>query len=215
MAAAKTFYFLGTAGTSPSWNGNLQDGGSAPTAANTVFGWQINKLPINYYRARLGATAVATATGQSTSFISGASGPSVGTGSGITTAGDTFSTALPYSGTFLAGAWTLSLMLRASTAGCVGHLNMRVWASTSADGSSGVRELTSGSRVGTAVTLSTTADVNGMGTTGWSPGAITLTNEYSFFQLEWQETTTGSANGDNVLFRVGTCLVTTTNFTNT
>jgi hypothetical protein len=104
-------------------------------------------------------------------------------------------------------------MLRASTAGCVGHLNMRVWAATSADGQTGTRELTSGSLVGTAVTLSTTADVNGMGTTTWSPGAITLNNEYLFFQLEWQETTQGSTNGCNVLYRNGTCLITTTNFT--
>src|SRR6516162_2307834 len=111
MAAAKTFYFLGTAGTSPSWNGNLQDGGSAPTAANSVFGWQINKLPINFYKSFLCATAVSTSVGSGTSQISGATGPNKGTGSGATTAGGFFSSPTSYLGTFASGAWTISLML--------------------------------------------------------------------------------------------------------
>jgi len=211
--ATKTLYFLATAAASPDWNGSIQDGGSAPTAANTGFGWGPAKNAVTspYYKARLGASATVT-TANAASQIASATGPTVGTGATNTTAGDTFSSPTPYTGTFAAGAWTISPMLRAGVAGCIGHLNMRVWASTAVDASSGVRELTSGSLVGTAVTLSTSADVNGMGTTGWSPGAITLNNEYIFFQFEWQETTAGSSNTDTVFFRVGTALITTTNF---
>lgn len=206
--ATKTFYILGTAATSPDWMGNLQDGGSAPTAANSVFGWSANKLAIGTYTARLGATSTVSATGAA---ISSLSGPTKGTGSGTTTAGDSFTTPTPLTGTFASGAWIVSLMLRASVAGCIGHLNMRVWASANQDGTS-ARQL--GSNVtGTNVTLSTTADVNGLGTATFNPGAITLNNEYLFFQLEWQETSLGSTNGDNVLFRLGTGLITTTNFT--
>jgi hypothetical protein len=209
--ATRTFYLLGSGSpaVAPGWFGQMQDGGTAPTAAQAGFGWKISKAPTGYYKAFLGASSESTAAAQGTSWISGATGPTKGTGASATTAGDCYMTPAAYSGTFAAGAWTLSLMVRAGTAGMVGHLNMRVWASVNADGSS-ARELTSGSLVGTAVTLSTTADVNGMGTTTWSPGAITLNNEYLFFQLEWQETTTGSTNNDDCAFRIGTGLITTT-----
>src|SRR5215831_1243357 len=215
--ATKTLYVLSSGvglAASPNFWSILQDGGTAPTAANTVYGWVPAKQSTGkpYFQAFLGASAAAsTTTTQTTTYIGVTSAPTKGTGNTNTTSGDSFATPSAYSGVFAAGAWTLNLMLRASTAGAIGHLNLRVWASVNADGSS-ARELTSGSLVGTAVTLSTTADVNGMGTTTWSPGAITLVNEYMFFQVEWQETTGGSSNSDNVLFRAGTCLVTTTNF---
>ena len=48
-------------------------------------------------------------------------------------------------------------------------------------------------------------------TLSWSPGALTLNNEFLFFQIEWQETTLGAASC-NVLFRLGTAVITTTNF---
>ena len=207
----KTWYFLTTTAVTPNWYGALQDGGSAPTAANTAFGWGVAKTSTAtpYYAAAIGATATVT-TSQAGSVIASKTGPTKGTGSGNTTAGDSF-VAGPYTGTFAAGAWTLSPMIRAGTAGAVGHLNMRVWRSANADGSSAI-ELTSGSLVGTAVTLSTSADVNGLGTTTWSPGALTLNNEYIFFQFEWQETTAGSSNNDNIFFRAGTALITSPNF---
>jgi hypothetical protein len=84
---------------------------------------------------------------------------------------------------------------------------MRVWASTNISGT-GARELTSGEIFGTSNLLSTTANTNS-GIT-WNAPAITLTNEYLFFQLEFQEqTTAGSSNTDTALFRVGSSITTT------
>jgi hypothetical protein len=110
--------------------------------------------------------------------------------------------------TFAATAWTFAWNLRASTAGCVGRINMRVWRSVNADGSAATSLLAL--TAGATVTLSTTADVNS--SISWSPGALTLNNEYLFFQVEWQETTAGSVNGDNVFFRAGTAAITTPDF---
>jgi hypothetical protein len=46
----------------------------------------------------------------------------------------------------------------------------------------------------------------------WSPGSITLSNEYLFFQIEWEETTAGTSASDNVLQRIGTTKITTPDF---
>jgi hypothetical protein len=96
--------------------------------------------------------------------------------------------------------------MRADTAGAIGQIRCRVWKSVNADGTSATL-LSPSTLVGTNVTLSTTVDTNS-GIT-WSPGALTFTNEYIFFQIEWQETTAGSSASDNVKFRVGTALITT------
>ncbi len=206
----KTFYILGSNAVTPNFWGNMQDT-AAPASANSAFGWAPAKTSTAtpYYPAHLGATNT-NSSQSATSLIASASGPTKGTGTGATTAGDSFVIG-PYSGKFLSGAWTLNPMLRATVAGAIGHLNMRVWASVNADGSS-ARELTSGSLIGTPVTLSTSVDVNGLGTTGWTPPDITLLNEYLFFQFEWQETTTGTSNSNDVLFRISTGLIGTFTF---
>jgi hypothetical protein len=66
-------------------------------------------------------------------------------------------------------------------------------------------------QIGSTVTLSTTADTNSHIT--FNPGIVNLTNEYLFFQTQWEETTAGSSNADTVLFHIGTAAVTTTNWT--
>jgi hypothetical protein len=208
--ATKTFYPLSTAGSSPNFVSTLQEGGSAPTAANSPYGWTVAKLAAgSFMRARLGATAVATVS-QGTSFIDAQTKPQVGTGTAATTAGDYFLTPTPYNGTFAATAWTFNFNLRASTAGAIGRIRLRVWASPSPDGS-GARVLTGSTQVGATVTLSTTADVNS--SISWSPGTITLVQEYLMFEVEWNETTTGSSTSDNVFFRLGTTSFVTPNFT--
>jgi hypothetical protein len=206
--ATKFLYILPSTAVTPNFWGNMQDGGTAPTAANTAFGYAPGKLAANSFcRSRLGATG-ASATTSASSFIDSTSGPTKGTGTGITTAGDSF-IAGPFTGTFAATAWTFDFNLRATVAGCVGRMRCIVWKSANADGSSATK-LTASTLVGATITMSTTANVNS--NMSWSPGAITLNNEYLFFQLEWQETTTGSSNTDNVLFRVFASGVTTPDF---
>lgn len=201
---ARTLYVLGAAVSPFSL---LQDGGVAPTAANTAYGWTVAKTATTtpYWRSRLGASAVATVAAAS-STIDSTTGPTAGTGTTATTAGDAFRSG-PYRGTFANTAWTFTLNMRASVAGAIGRLRMRVWRSANSNGSSATA-LTA-STLGTAAgpfTMSTTADVN-VGFT-WSPGAITLSDEYLFFQVEWQETTAGSSTTSNVLFRTGSTIVT-------
>lgn len=211
--AVKTWYVLNTAAAAPGYFGQLQDGGTAPTAANCTFGWAPGKLTANYYcSARLGASGTVT-NGTNVSFIGSVTGPQKGTGATNLTAGDSFITPTAYTGSFVAGTWTLTFNMIATTAGLNGRLGLRVWASVNADGSS-ARELTSGeifqptSPSSTAITTTATAF-----TFSWSAPAITLTSEYVFFQLEYQEgSSAGSNNNDNAFFRVGSSIA-TTNYT--
>lgn len=217
--AVKTLYILdGTTNpaATPNWFGNMQEGGTAPTQINSSYGWGVAKTTSpSYWPARCGATGTtASASSGTTSFIDSKTSPTKGTGSGGGTssnAGDSF-IAGPYTGTFAATSWQFDWMMRAGTAGGVGFLRMRVWKSSNADGTSAT-ELTSGAlqgNGGVGQTLSTSADVNSSMT--WSPGSITLSNEYLFFQIEWRETVTGSSASDNVLFRIGTAKITTPDF---
>jgi len=206
--ATKTFYVLATTGTSPDWCGSLQEGGSAPTGANSLYGWQVAKTAANnFFRGRLGATGM-SATTQGTSFLDSQTGPQLGTGSGNTTASDFFNSPVAYTGTFAAGNWTFAWNFRSSAATHSGQIRMRVWASTSDTGAS-ARELTSATQAGTIITLnSTTADFNSSIT--WNAPSITLNNEFLFFEVEWKVTTQGTSNSCSSLFRIGTSSITTT-----
>lgn len=203
---ADVFYPLSTAAATPFFGGSLQDGGTPPTAANSAYGWTPGKLAANnFMRSRLGATAPATVT-SATSLIDATSGPTVGTGSAATTAADAFVTPTALTLVYASGSWVFKWNLRATVAGAVGRLRMRVWKSVNANGSTPT-ELTTATQVGAIVTLSTTADTNSLIT--WSPGSIRLNNEFMFFQLEWNETTLGTSSTDNVFFRLGTALIST------
>ena len=208
--AVQTIYILGTTAVGPNWFGNTQLNGSAPAATTTAFGWVPAKTATStpYFRSRLGATAPASDAGSSLDPVGSANAPTPGTGSGAATAGDCF-IAGPFSGVFANSTWTFNWNLRASTAGCVGLVGMKIYRSVNANGSPASQvKAESG---GTTVTLSTTADTNSQ--IVWNPGAtVTLNNEYLFFQLMWQETTQGSTNGCNVLFRTGTSFITTPDF---
>jgi len=211
--ATKTFYVLGTAAPSPNFFGQLQDGGSAPTAANATYGWKVAKISTGtpFWKAFLGASATAT-TASASDQISSATGPTKGTGATATTAGDSFVTALPYTANITAGTWTLAFGMRCTTSSSqAGHINVRVWASKNADGSS-ARELTSGSQVCSTITLSsTTATFNS--TVSWSAPAITLNNEYLFFQVEWVETVASGSNNGDVVFYISACSIVTGTWT--
>ena len=207
--ATKQFWLLATTATTPDWFGVLQDGGSAPTAANSAYGWTVGTAANQFWRARLGATGRAT-VGAATSRIDSQTAPVAGTGAGVAASGDSLRTPTAYTGTFAAGNWTLAFTLRPVTITAVGRIRCRVWAGTSIDGV-GARELTSGAQVGSTVTLnSTTTSVTSSAT--WAAPAVTLTNEYLFFQLEWNETTVGTAAGTALVFRLGEASITTTNY---
>lgn len=210
--ATKTFYTLNTTAVTPNWYGNLQEGGSVPPVQNSAYGWTVAKTSVStpYWRARLGATALATVS-SSTSNIAAAAGPLKGGGATNTTAGDSFATSISYNGVFAAGNWTFNFGMRAGTATSTGRMRLRVWASTSADGLTAPRELTSGVQVGSIVTMSATGTTY-TSTITWNAPQITLVNEYLFFQLEWEETTAGNSNSSSVVFYQSAATIVTTDF---
>lgn len=205
--ATHTLYPTNTLAITPNFWSILQDGGTAPTAANSTYGWSPSKQALSntiYMGGHLGASGAVTAGGL-TSFIDSTTSPTKGTGTTGSTAGDSF-IAGPYTGTFANTAWTFAWNMRASTAGVTGRLRMRVWKSANADGTSATA-LTASTQVGSTIVLSTTVDTNS--SMSWSPGTITLSNEYLFFQMEWEQTAVGTTSGDNALFRIGTASITT------
>jgi hypothetical protein len=212
MAVIK-FYVLSSGvglAAAPNWWSILQRDGTAPTAGNTIFGWGPVKIAVTtpYFRGRMGANASNQTTAQASSYNASTSGPTPGTSNTVTTSGDCFVTPAPLTGTFAATAWTFDWMLRATNAGAIGHINMRVWKSVNANGSGATQLLAN--TAGATVTLATASDVNS--SISWSPGALTLNGEYLFFQMEWQETVAGTSNSDNVQFRAGTAIITTPDF---
>ena len=206
--AIQTIYITNGASIAPGWFGPTQLNGSAPTAANSNVGWTPGKTAITspYYRGRLGSTTTA-GTAQAASWNASTTAPTAGTSNSSTTAGDSFIVG-PLSGTFANTAWTFNWNMRGTTAGCIGHVNMRMWRGTNASGTGATQVIAN--TAGATVTLSTTADTNSSITA--SPGAMTLNNEYLFFQIEWQETTVGSSNSDDVRFRIGTASITTADY---
>lgn len=209
--ATKTLYVQAAAAETTNRFSVLQDGGTAPTAASTAYGYKPAKTAVTspFFGSQLGSTTTSATAAAASSAIDSTSSPTKGTSS--TATGDSFM-AGPYSGTFANASWAITMAMRAGVAGAVGKLRMRVW-KANADGT-GATALTASTLVtATAQTLSTSAD-SSCGFT-WSPGAtVTLNNQYLFFQCEWQETTAGSSNTDTVLFRAGTSQIVTPNFVN-
>jgi len=200
--AVKTFYLLNTTAVTPDWMGRLQDGGTAPTAALSAFGWKVAKTSTStpFWTAHIGATGTASAAAGASSFGT-ASAPVQGTGNTATLSGDSFRSPTNYAGVFASGNWTFTFGMRCSTSSSqAGQINFRVWASTDPNGQTGVRSLTTGgAQVASAVTLSsTTATFNSTFT--WSAPQITLLNEYLFISIQWQSTVAGGSNNADVLF---------------
>lgn len=186
---AKIFYLLSGSAVSPNFFGPMQIDGTAPGAAS-VAGWQ-NAKTVTYFRIYPGNISLST-TGAGTSTIDGTSSPTKGTSATGTATGDCYATPTTLTGAFGATTWTLDWVLAAVTPTDVGRMRTRIWRSANADGTSATL-LTSSTLVSSIVTLATNG-VNVTSTVTWSPGAITLNNEYLFFQMEWEETTAGTSN---------------------
>jgi hypothetical protein len=178
----------------------LQDGGDAPQAAPAISvtfpgtGWTVGTTaPTKYARMDSRTERAAANFGASAE-------PSSGPDSSI---GDCHRSILPLAGSFAATAWTISVSVKADTSGGTqdGRVRVRVWKSTSISGS-GATEITSGAAVGTTVTnLSTTVAQQSVAT--FSPGVVTLADQYLFIQIAWEITGAGSSATDDVLLQLG------------
>ncbi len=202
--ATKTYYPL-DAKISGSELGDMQEDGSAPATATMVTGWIVGTTAPTEYSSLNVTTERTEATFDAVSDLDAALVPNAGLG-------DSWRTPTALTGAFAATDWDFDWFVRQDTTGGAadGRMRMRVWKDTSADGSTAT-ELTSGAVVGaTCTNIGTTAQNSGI---TWSPGAITLTAQYLFFQLEWEITGGGGGGTADVHFQVGTSRVLTPDFT--
>src|SRR6478736_682274 len=202
--AVKTLY-LKDAVASGSNFGSLQDGGTAPTAASMVTGWIVAKTAntVPYSRLKYATKQIAS-TFNATDQLGTAAMPT-------NTLADAFRSENALTGDFASGSWSFAIKVRATTASAQnGAVVIRVWASTSATGASGNRELTTAIQTGTtAITPSVTTDSST--TVTWSAPSITLNNEYLFVQMEWKVVVASGNNAADWVLRAGS-VITTTNF---
>lgn len=203
--AVKIFYILDS-GAAGSNFGTLQDGGTIPTLATTTTGWTVAKVNAGNYSTMSYGTEVAATAFSATLFPTANSLDN--------TRANAWRTADRFRGTFPAGNWNISNVLRAVTNGGSqdGAWTLRIYRSRNADGTNAT-EITTGLVSGSVVTnLDTTGDQTSSLTL--NPGAITLDSEYLFFSYGWKITGASTNNNSDVLFRTGiSSSVTTTDFT--
>lgn len=212
--AVHTFYLTDTTATSPGYYGILQDGGTAPTSANCQGLMNIGKLAVGSFAgcmcAGFGASGNSNSTVSTTSFIDSTTGPTAGTALTLNTLGDSFRTPATLSGAFAAGNWTITVGARSTNTNYQGRVRIRVYHSANVDGSSAT-EVTTATQVGsTGGVMSSTVSASSSIT--WAAPTFSITNEYLFFQIEWQEqTSAGASNTGKMTLRVGseTSIVTT------
>lgn len=209
--AIKTFYPLTSLAVTPNWWGNMQDSGSAPAGALSAFGSAVAAIVTTqgFWNLALGANAPYN-SGSSTSWISASPPPP---GGGPATPGHTgtaFVSPTPYTGVFPAGNWAITFGMRCGTPQAVGRIRLAIWKGSQANASNAV-VLSGGALACSIVTLAAVSTTYNS-TLTWAAPAITLNNEYLFFQVEWQETTAGTVAATDVRLWQGASTIVTTNF---
>jgi hypothetical protein len=207
--AALTLYWKNAVPTGATLHRSLQNGGAAPSTATTTTGWVANQNAIAQSCLQNGGSEVGRTDATWGTTLQPSAAPSQ-------TRGDCWRSELPLDGTFANANWTFTFGIRSVTAAYTGRLKLavRVWRSSSPNGENAV-ELTGG-RVASAATtanLSTSADTTVSFT--WSPGSTkTLLGEYLFVNVGIEVTAAGTANTQDVDFRVGSAYtIATSDFT--
>lgn len=213
--AVKTFYPDNVAASSPGWFGVLTE--TSFTAGNTTAADQVGKLAINSFAKAMayGSTGGGNTTTSTTSLIDSATGPTAGTGNGGSNVlGDSIRTPTTLNGSFASGNWVITWAVQPNVVQMQGRVRTRVWRSANADGSSATLLSASTQVGGVTAAMSSTTTVYTSAVT-WAAPAITLTNEYLFFQIEWQEqTSAGTSNTGKFNNRYGAdTTIVTTDFT--
>jgi hypothetical protein len=208
--ATKNFRVTGTNVPIDNNLGRLDE--SDQTAANRADGWtQGTKAAAQMSPFDAGTKQASTtfaSTTQPASFVNGSNATA-----------NAFKTMYPLNGTFDVGNWVFTFAVRAasSATGQCGRIRLRVFKSTSYNGSVSPTELTAATQIGTTTTaLSTSADRTSVVT--WAPGTtIVLNNEFLFFVVAWEVTTAATNANADVLIRsgqsAGGSFLTTPNYT--
>jgi hypothetical protein len=210
-SAQKIFWLTNTTPASPGFFGALQEDGTPPSQALSTTAFTLAKTAVTtraYWTLITGGTN--TATGGTSSQIDSRSGPLAGTTG--TAGGDAYRTPTALTGTFT-GTWQIALIWWMTSLSITGQFRCRVAKSANANGSSATY-LTTSTLVSPSTANSTQSSNLDAGVIGnqtvmkWQPGsAITLSNEYLFFEIEWQETVAGSANGSNLKMLLGSAAI--------
>ena len=193
-ALPKTYYFLdAAAGTSN--HHDLQEGGTAPTAARITTGWIVsNSAPPLYARM---ARGVERAANQHTSTAQPNGAPD-------NTLGDCFRIPATLDGTFAAGNWAFSFEVQGETRTTSTHdgrLRIRMWRSANQDGSSAT-EITSSTQTTSAYANLANSAAQTV-TLTFDPGSVTLGEEYLFVQVAHELTGAGNNVHCDTHLRVG------------
>jgi len=194
--ATKTIYFLWDTDVGAGQAlGSLQDGGSAPTLATATSGWTVGKVAPTVYADYQVNTKVTSGTFGNAQALPNSVAPS-GSGNALRSQAQ-------MSGSFAAGNWDFSILVRAVGAGGAqdGRIRFRLF-KTSVSNASSLTEVGGGVLIGATVTnLATTADQTTNVTTALAQ--IDLSNEWLVVKAAWEITGAGGSNTADVLLRLG------------
>lgn len=196
--AVKTFYWKDAVPANATAHRSLQDGGTPPTTATTTTGWVANQNAIAQSCLQQGGTEVGRTDASWGTTLQPSTTPSQ-------TTGDCWRSENALVGTFANTNWVFTFGIRSVTAAYTGRLKLavRVFRTNNENGINAI-QLT-GSRQASAATsanLSTTVDTTV--TITWSPGGtFDFNNEYLFVNTGIEITAAGTANTQDVDFRVG------------
>jgi len=200
--ATKTLYFKNTLAPGSVTSFGLQDGGTAPATGITITGWTVAKLAAPNMSLMVCGGERSSVTFGSSDALTGFSATS------------SFRTENAITGIFANTNWSFAFRLRAVTSASsqTGQMRIRLYKSTSADGS-GATSLMSGSVAGTTTAAMSTS-ASATSTVTWTPGAtVTLTNEYLWVMCEWSIIgTSGNNNADVMLYIESAGAITTPDF---
>ena len=192
--AIKSFYLKNSPASGSNF-GSLQDGsGTAITAGVTTTAWTVAKISIPRFGPMDYAAAPTWTTGNPTTTQLAATALN-------NTTGDAWRSESPLLGTFANTSWSFSFGFRTTTATAVGRPRFQLWKGSNATGSNATRvgSVAIGSSLtlnATGTTFTSTVTLAAIGT------SVAFNNEYLFIQMEWEETTAGTANATNVQFYV-------------
>lgn len=171
---------------------------SVATGTTLTTGWTVSRTAASNY------SAIAVGALQAANTFSTTVKPIAGT---LATSGngDAFRTNVAQTGNYAAGTWTFTFRVIRSATTSAGRMQFRVYRSATADGSSGLTEITTAVQQCSIAVASTSEQTS---TLAWSAPAISLHNEYLFVQCAWAITTAGGTNNMTAKLRSGSTIVT-------
>jgi hypothetical protein len=207
MAGLSLYFINSTPGDTLSSDGSLQINGTPPSVATSTSGWTVSTTAASRYSLFLFNTTRAASTFGTTALPSAnpVTNDCLRTGNALT-------------GTIAAGTWNFAISLKGLNTNAVasGNLRLKVWHSPTRAGNTNATQIGSGTIAFTTVTNLTSSAAQNT-TASASLPAVTLNNEYLFFQFAYEIDTASTATTAGLVFvQDGTnSVITTPTFTAT